>query len=260
MIRRAAAVAIVVGSTAIAACGGGNEASDYAATRAVADRFERELPIVSDSAATAALTVIGSSLVTASGPAEHPWQFRLVRDTTLNAFTLPGGFVYVHTALVVAAQDVDELAGVLGHEVAHARLRHGAKQQGQQTAGAVAISLFCGLSGWCDGAVVQAAIRVGAGAALAKFSREDELQADSAGLLYAARAGYDPRGIVRFFERLQRERATMPGVLQFLASHPMEETRIARVQAMLPARALMRPTSPSRSAAFSRLKGRLGSP
>ena len=231
MIRRV----VLVTAAALAACGGGNEASDYAATRTAADGLERQLSIVTDSAATAAIEAIGSSLVAASGPTEHPWRFRLVRDTTLNAFALPGGFVYVHTALVRAAHDVDELAGVLGHEVAHARLRHGAKQQDQQTAGAVVISLFCGLSGWCDGALVQTAIRVGASAAMAKYSRADELQADSAGLLFSAQAGYDPRGIIRFFETLKAEKGPGSAALEVLQSHPMEETRSARAKAMLPA-------------------------
>lgn len=231
MIRRG----LLAVAAALAACGGGDESSDYAATRSAAEQLERRLPIVTDSAATAALEAIGSSLVAASGPTEHPWRFRLVRDTTLNAFALPGGFVYVHTALVRAAHDVDALAGVMGHEVAHARLRHGAKQHDQQTAGAVVISLFCGLSGWCDGALVQTAIRVGASAAMARYSRTDELQADSAGLLYSARAGYDPRGIIRFFETLKAEKGDGFASLEFLQSHPMEATRIARATAMLPA-------------------------
>ncbi|MBI3790337.1 MAG: M48 family metalloprotease [Gemmatimonadetes bacterium] len=232
MIRRAFAGVLL----AVAACGGGDEASDYAATKADAEQVERQLPIVTDSAATAALEAIGSSLVDASGPREHPWRFRLVEDTTLNAFALPGGFVYVHTATVKAAHDVDELAGVMGHEVAHARLRHGAKQRDSQAVGTVAISLFCGLTGWCSGAVAQTVIRVGATAAFAKYSRADELQADSAGLLYAARAGYDPRGIVLFFETLQASEGERgPGALRFFASHPMEKTRIARAKALIAA-------------------------
>lgn len=219
----------------MAACGGGDEASDYAATRDAALATERQLPIVTDAAATAALEAIGSSLVRASGPERHPWRFRLVRDTTLNAFALPGGFVYVHTATVRAARDVDELAGVVGHEVAHARLRHGARQQDAATAGSAAIALVCGITGWCDGAVAQAVIRVGATAAMARYSREDELAADSAGLLYARRAGYDPAGIIRFFETLQAEGGGTPALLQFFASHPMEGTRIARARALIAA-------------------------
>ena len=251
MIRRSLLAATLV----VAACGGGSEASDYAATRADADQLERALPIVTDRAATAALEAIGSSLVDASGPREHPWRFRLVRDTTLNAFALPGGFVYVHTATVRAAKDVDELAGVMGHEVAHARLRHGAKQREAQTVGSVAIALFCGITGWCSGAVTQAAIRVGASAAFSKFSREDELQADSAGLLIAAQAGYDPAGIIRFFETLQRTEETAgPSVLQFFASHPMEKTRIARAKRLLPEAAAARRAPAAMREAFAVLK------
>ncbi len=251
MVRRALLAATLV----VAACGGGDEASDYAATRADARRLEQQLPIVTDSAATAALEAIGSSLVAASGPEEHPWRFRLVQDTTLNAFALPGGFVYVHTALVRAAKNVDELAGVMGHEVAHARLRHGAKQQDKATAGTVAIALVCGFTGWCGGSVAQAAIRVGAGATFAKFSRTDELQADSAGLLYAAAAGYDPRGIITFFETLQATSgAQTPVALQFFASHPMEKTRIARAKRLLPTTPPPAPAPAAMRSAFDELK------
>ncbi len=251
MIRRAWLATVLV----VAACGGGDEASDYAATRATADQLERELPIVTDSAATAALEAIGSSLVAASGPVVHPWRFRLVQDTTLNAFAMPGGFVYVHTATVRAAKDVDELAGVMGHEVAHARLRHGAKQQGKATAGTIAIALVCGVTGWCSSTAAQAVIRVGASATFAKFSRTDELQADSAGLLYAAAAGYDPRGIIRFFETLQASDGTpTPAALAFFASHPMEKTRIERAKRLLPAAPpAARPPAAMR-AAFATLK------
>ncbi len=254
MIRRV----LLTATLAVVACGGGDEASDYAATRAEADRLEQTLPIVTDSVATVALEAIGSSLVAASGPSEHPWRFRLVQDTTLNAFALPGGFVYVHTALVRAARNVDELAGVMGHEVAHARLRHGAKQQDKATAGTVAISLVCGVTGWCSGAMAQAAIRVGASATFAKFSRTDELQADSAGLLYSARAGYDPRGIITFFETLQAsDGGATPAAMQFFASHPMEKTRIARAKRLLPKEAPKAPAPEAMRSAFEVLKREL---
>ncbi len=191
----------------------------------------------------------------ASGPTAHPWRFRLVQDTTINAFALPGGFVYVNTALVRSARNVDELAGVLGHEVAHARLRHGAKQQDKATATTLVVSLFCGLTSWCNNAVTEAVLRVGAGAAFAKFSRTDELQADSAGLLYAARAGYDPRGVIRFFETLQAKGGSgLPAALTFLSSHPMEETRIARATALLPAAPPVEPAPANVREAFAALK------
>jgi predicted Zn-dependent protease len=173
---------------------------------------------------------------------------------------LPGGFVYVHTALVARADDPSELGGVLGHEIAHAILRHGASQQQSRQVGAVVITAVCLFTGWCDGGLSTLALEAGQAAVFSKFSRTDELEADSAGVAYAAAAGLDPRGVVRFFGKLEEEQQRVPALLQVFSTHPMGKERIARVEELLgPAKA--EPTVPANLVRdFTVLKRAVGAP
>jgi predicted Zn-dependent protease len=222
-----------------------------------AAEIERRVDVVRDSEGEQALSTIGHALVDASGDVSHPYQFRIVRDSTVNAFALPGGFVYVHTGLLRNAHDVSELAGVLGHEVAHARLSHGAEQARKQQGLSAAITVVCMFSGLCDGGLSQVAINVGANVLTAKFSRTDELEADSAGIDYTTRAGVDPRGMIRFFARLREQSGNVPAYLEWVSTHPMEGTRIAAAER------LIGPGAPASSpaeleAAFRVLRARYG--
>lgn len=224
-----------------------------------AAEMERHIEVVRDAEGEQALATIGHALVYASGTVSHPYQFRIVRDSTVNAFALPGGFVYVHTGLLRSARDVSELAGVLGHEVAHARLSHGAEQARQQQGLSAAITVVCMFSGLCDGGVSQMAINVGANMLTAKFSRTDELQADSAGIVYTTRAGVDPRGMIRFFARLREQSGNVPAYLEWVSSHPMEGTRIEAADRLIGGDAPV--ASPAElETAFRVLHARYGSP
>ncbi|MCO4098364.1 MAG: M48 family metalloprotease [Gemmatimonas sp.] len=165
-----------------------------------AAEVERRVQVVRDAEGEQALATIGNALVQAGGAVAYPYTFRIVRDSTVNAFALPGGFVYVQTGLLRNARDVSELAGVLGHEVAHARLLHGAQQAQKQKGLSAAITVVCLFSGLCDSGLSQVAINVGANVLTAKFSRTDELEADSAGIVYTTNAerligATAPRGV-----------------------------------------------------------------
>ncbi|MFN9349539.1 MAG: M48 family metallopeptidase [Gemmatimonadota bacterium] len=228
---------------------------------AAAAQIDRQVTIVADPAAQQAMQRFGMALVRAServtGPTDFAWRFRVVEDTAINAFALPGGYVYVHTALIRQADDAAELGGVIGHEIAHATLRHGALQQEKRQLGTAAITAVCLFTGWCDGGLAQVAVDVGATAVFSKFSRADELQADSAGVFYARAAGLDPRGVTRFFRKLESKRGESPAVLQFLSTHPMESDRIARVEGLLGPGGGATPTAvapDSMTALFNRLK------
>lgn len=198
-----------------------------------AAEVERRVEVVRDPEAERALATIGHALVDAGGAVEQPYQFRIVRDSSVNAFALPGGFVYVHTGLLRSARDVSELAGVLGHEVAHARLSHGAEQARKQQGLSAVITVVCLFSGLCDGGLSQVAINVGANVLTAKFSRTDELEADSAGIVYTTRAGIDPRGMIRFFGRLREQSGNVPAYLEWVSTHPMEGTRIEAAERLI---------------------------
>lgn len=222
-----------------------------------AAEIERRVEVVRDPEGERALATIGRALVDADGEVPYEYTFRIVRDPAVNAFALPGGFVYVHTGLLRSAQDVTELAGVLGHEVAHARLSHGAGQARKQQGLSALITVVCLFTGLCDGGLSQVAINVGANVLTAKFSRTDELQADSAGIAYATRAGIDPRGMIRFFERLREQSGNVPGYVEWISTHPMEDTRIARAERLIDSGAPRSAPAPL-TAAFSVLKARYG--
>ncbi len=218
----------------------GCEVDDREIGAAAAKQIDEQVTPLADPAAQAAMQKLGDALVRASGDTNYQWRFRVVVDSSINAFALPGGFVYVHTALIARAGDVDELGGVVGHEVAHAVLRHGAEQAEKGQIGTAILAGVCLFTGWCDGGLASVAINVGTTAVMSKFSRGDELEADSAGVQYAARAGLDPRGVTRFFKKLEAERGDSPAILQFLSTHPMEADRIARVESLVAAGAARR--------------------
>lgn len=239
----------------------GCEVDDKEIGAAAAAEIDRQVKVVGNADAQETMQRFGMALVRASeqvsGPTGFAWRFRVVEDSTINAFALPGGYVYVHTALIQRADDAAELGGVIGHEIAHAILRHGAEQQEKRQIGGAVITAVCLFTGWCDGGMARVAIDVGATAVFSKFSRTDELQADSAGVYYAKAAGLDPRGVTRFFRKLEADREGSPSVLQFLSTHPMESDRIARVDRLLGPSAgnAAVPVAPdSLTALFSRLQ------
>jgi predicted Zn-dependent protease len=248
--------AVVAGcAAALAAC----EVDDRELGAAAAKDIDAKVTIVADAAAQDAMQRFGMALVRASeqvtGPTNYAWLFRVVQDSAINAFALPGGYVYVHTALLRQAGDAAELGGVIGHEIAHATLRHGAEQAEKRQIGSVAITAVCVFTGWCSGGLGQVAVDVGTTAVFSKFSRTDELEADSAGVLYARAAGLDPTGVTRFFKKLEAERGASPRILAFLSTHPMESDRIARVERLLGPGAANAPVAPdSLVGLFNRLK------
>lgn len=233
--RLAPSLATILVALCLGACG--TDAADERALGAeAAAEIERRVEVVRDPDGERALASIGDALVEAGGPVAYPYSFRIVRDSTVNAFALPGGFVYVHTGLLRNARDVTELAGVLGHEVAHARLSHGARQARKQQGLSAAIGLVCVFTGLCDSGLSQVAINLGANVLTAKFSRTDELQADSAGIEYTSRAGIDPHGMVRFFERLRERSGDVPAYVEWVSTHPMEGTRIENAERLIGSR------------------------
>lgn len=193
----------------------------------------REMPLVRDSAAEAYLNRLGRRLAEQSGLGEQQWDFLLVDSDVVNAFNLPGGLVYVNTGLIREAETVDELAGVMAHEVAHGAARHGT----QMMTRAYGLSAIAALAlGQDPSFTKQLLAQVVGTSVLSNYSRDAENEADRNGVRYAAGAGYDPRGAVAFFQRLLAMRGRRPGkVERFFSSHPVTEDRIANVQAEIAA-------------------------
>ncbi len=158
---------------------------------------------------------------------EVSWSVRVIDDPkTVNAFATPGGFLYVYSGLLLAADDTAELAGVMGHESGHVVARHSARQM----VDAMGLEALTGIALGKNpsGAAQLAAGLAGKGAMLA-YSRSDELEADQYGARYADAAGYDPHGIAVFFQKLEKLGGSQPGWATFLATHPSNPDRIEKV-------------------------------
>jgi predicted Zn-dependent protease len=175
---------------------------------------------------------IGQRIVGGLGDQPFKYQFFVVRDPRINAFAVPGGYVYVHGGLLTQASNDDEVAGVLAHEVAHVNAHHLARQQEATQLMNYATLLGMLLS------VIQPAIGAGAVAANAsvqlQYRREFEQEADYLGAGYMRQAGYDPRGMLDFFKKILDEQRTTPTFAPpYLLSHPLTDARLTNLEAVL---------------------------
>ena len=224
MTRRLAITVLLIG--ALGACSV-DQQQEIEIGRETAAKINAQLPIITDPAVADYVQQLGGSIARTTSRADLDWRFFVVDSKEVNAFALPGGFVYVNRGLIERAQRLDELAGALGHEIGHVVRRHSAQQMEKGNKANVAIGLTCTLTRLCESNVARAAIQVGGEALFARYSRKDEAEADSEAVVNVVRTGIDPEGIPVLFERLIEERQRSPGALDaFFASHPMEEDRI----------------------------------
>jgi beta-barrel assembly-enhancing protease len=203
-----------------------------------AKEIERQLPLISDPALAGYVSDLGNRIA-ASGGRSGNWRFTLVDAKEVNAFAIPGGHIYVNRGLAERARNESELAGVLGHEIGHVLLRHSAEQLGKQRTGNVVVGIVCSLTSFCNSEAARVAINVGGAAVFARYSRQDELEADSAGIELVARTGFDPRGVSSLFEVLMAQRSREPAAFEsWFGTHPLEETRIRRAEDFIARRRL----------------------
>lgn len=190
------------------------------------------------------LNNLGNVLVTAHpgarGEASFNYYFFAVRDTQLNAFALPGGFIAVHSALLLAAQSEAELASVLSHEIGHVAQRHIARQLGQQRQDALiplAAMVLAALAARAGGDAAMGVFLGGQGLAIQRqlnFGRDAEREADRVGFQIMGEAGFDTSGMVAFFQRMQAaSRSYSELVPAYLLTHPLTTERIADIQARI---------------------------
>jgi predicted Zn-dependent protease len=200
-----------------------------------AAQINQQLPIISDPEVNRYINLLGDSIARLTSRTDIPdWKFYIVDSKEVNAFAVPGGFIYVNRGLIERTQRMDQLAGVLGHEIGHVVRRHSIKQMQQQQGANVGVTLACVLTRICDNQAGQAAIQVGGTALFAKFSRGDEAEADAEGIKNVVRAGISPNGIPEMFQILLNERSSNPSAVEgWFSTHPMEEDRIASTRAQI---------------------------
>jgi beta-barrel assembly-enhancing protease len=191
---------------------------------------EKSKPILHDARLNQYLDRLGQRLAASPKTGKFPFTFEVVSDRSINAFALPGGPVFVHTATIAAAQNEAQLAGVLAHEMSHVALRHGtheaSKAQALQTvAGLVGSAAGTGMMGQ----LAKMGIGLGANSMLLHYSRDAEAQADYNGAQVMGDAGYDPREMAKFFQLLETK-GSDGRIAQFLSDHPTPGNRVAAVE------------------------------
>jgi predicted Zn-dependent protease len=186
----------------------------------------RQVRLNNDPAVNEYISAVGQRIVSQT-PApfnQLPWHFHVVDDSAINAFAIPGGHVYVNTGLIAAAENASELAGVMAHEISHVTARHTTEAISRQ----YGLSILAGIVlGQNPNQLAEIVAQIVAGGAMARFSREDEAEADKLGIQAMFNAGYDPRGMANMFRVLQAQSQSNPSrVEQFFATHPTTESRI----------------------------------
>lgn len=192
-----------------------------------AQQVAAQLPLVRDAASLSYINALGNRLASVTDDRNLTWHFNIVDSREINAFAVPGGWIYVNRGLIEKANNMSELAGVLGHEIGHVTRRHSVQQMQQAQGANVGLALACTLTRVCESGATRAAINVGGSALFAKFSRSDEREADAEAVTTTIKAGISPLGIPTMFQTLLNERQNNPSRLEaFFATHPLEESRI----------------------------------
>ena len=193
---------------------------------------EQQLPIVNDAQVNQYVNEIGMRLARNAGGPQFPYRFRVVNATDINAFALPGGFIYINRGVLEQAKNEGEVAGVIAHEISHAALRHGTHQASKAYLAQAGIGILGGLLGGKIGEgtanIINAVGGFGMNALFLKYSRDLETQADVRGAQILAASGYSPNDMVTFFQTL--EKVDPAKKTSFLSDHPAPPDRISRIR------------------------------
>src|SRR3989454_3017836 len=207
-----------------------SESQEIALGRDYDQQVAASIGVYPDSELQRYIQQFGARLAATSERPNLPWSFRVVDDPVVNAFALPGGFIYVTRGILAHLNSEAELAGVVGHEIGHVTARHSASQMTKQqlaqvglVVGAIASPEFGRYTGLAGQAL---------GVLFLKYSRDNERQADDLGLRYLRRVNYDPRELPHVFEMLTRVSQAQGGgrVPEWLATHPDPENRRGRIE------------------------------
>ena len=193
---------------------------------------EKEVKLIPDPLVVSYVDSLGQRLVRCSRRSDIPYHIKVVDTDEVNAFALPGGYLYVNRALIETADNEAELAGVMGHEIGHVVGKHGAKQLTKQIGLQALLGMVGGQNPGLARQVAAEVAGVGAGMTLLKYGREAESEADGYAVQETYDAGIDPAGMATFFEKLLALHDQEPsGVARLFSTHPPTQERIAHVRA-----------------------------
>ena len=228
--------------------------------REYSQQVEHSAKLINDPVVTEYVNRIGQNLVRNSD-SKVPFTIKVIDTDEINAFALPGGFFYVNSGLILAADNEAELAGVMAHEIAHVAACHVAREQTRgNIVNLASIPLIFVPGGWAVYEGTQAALSIGVPLTFMKFSRNFESEADFLGMEYMYKTGYDPQSFISFFEKIEAQEKKKPGTLaKAFSSHPMTPDRVARAQEEMKTVLPPRPEYVVDTSEFEQVKGRLAS-
>ncbi|HEU4455795.1 MAG TPA: M48 family metallopeptidase [Longimicrobium sp.] len=205
--------------------------------RDYSNQINRQLPLVTDRASNDYINRLGRQIATRADQRGIPYTFYIVNSDVVNAFAIPGGYIYVNRGLVERADNVSELAGVLGHEIGHVVERHSIERlQRAQNANTMLGVLYGVLLRRNPSGVEQAGVQVAGSAVFAGYSRDAEREADAVAIPYLIRSGISPNGLPSFFQELMSERQRNPSRVEgWFSTHPLEQERINNTRSIIAA-------------------------
>jgi beta-barrel assembly-enhancing protease len=233
---------------------------EVALGKQLAQQVERTSKLIDDPVVTEYVNRVGQNLVRNSD-AKVPFTIKVIDSDQINAFALPGGFFYVNSGLILAADSEAELAGVMAHETAHVAARHGTKDATKgEIAQLATIPLMMLGPGGLAGLGLYEGLNIGIPLSFLQFSRDHEFEADYLGLEYMYKAGYDPNAFVTFFEKVEAQEKRQPGTIpKVFSTHPPTPERVKAIQKeigeVLPARDQYIVTTSEFDSVKARLKG-----
>lgn len=206
------------------------ERDEVALGSATAAQILRQVPLAQDRTLQAYVTSVGRQVAARSERPNLPYRFFVVDSRDINAFAAPGGFVFVTTGALALMKNEAQLAGVLGHEIAHVAKKHSLQAIRKAL---IAQGIATAILTDSPTQLTAIAANIGATLILRGFDRQAELEADALGALYAMRTGYDPRALTGFLTALARQSGEVPTWLVPVANHPRSDDRVARLNALL---------------------------
>jgi predicted Zn-dependent protease len=232
--RGVAFLGLAAAALTLASCATVTEQQETQMGANYATEIAKTLPLIKDPEVLRYINTLGDSLAGISLRKELSWHFEIVDDMDVNAFAVPGGYIYVNRGLVQRANSMAQVAGVVGHEIGHITKRHSVKQMEKAQNANLLMTGTCVLTSVCNSGLNQMLIGLAANGVFAKFSRDDESEADAEGVKLMVAAHIDPQGIPEMFRILLDERKSRPqGLDAMFISHPLEEDRIGATKALI---------------------------